>query len=153
MTRSILLVLVIASAGCGATTGRPVTWREAERIPTEHPVHAKMFWFNRQWEVGECSLGPGSHVTLTRGGDRTSLSTGLGLSTTANGAQWRYGVTMLAADGTTLAHFPSDRDPMVFVANIPANTEIISGTNMRIPPLVYDRVARVLVHAACHPHR
>jgi hypothetical protein len=153
MKRLILLVLVIASAGCGAAAGRQVTWLETERIPTDPDVHARIFWFNRQWDVGVCSLGPGSHVTLTRGGDVVSFSTGLGLSTTANGAQWRYGITMLAADGTTLAHFPSDRDASVFVASIPAHARIISGTNMRIPPLVCDRVARVLVHATCHAHR
>ncbi|HEX8361046.1 MAG TPA: hypothetical protein VF613_13105, partial [Longimicrobium sp.] len=147
----ILLVLMIGSAGCGATSGRKVTWLKTEPIlPTEPDVHARIFWFDRQWDVGVCSLGPGSHVTLTRGGDVRSLATGLGLSTTANGAEWRYGITMLAADGTTLAHFPSDRNARVFVANIPAHSKIISGTNMRISPRVYDRVARVLVHATCH---
>ncbi len=153
MKRFILLVLVIGTFGCGATAGRKVTWLETELIPARPEVYARFFLFNRQWDVGVCSLHPGSHVTLTRGGDVTAFMTGLSLSTTANGAQWQYGITMLAADGTTLAHFPSDRNASVFVENIPPHVKGGGGTNMHIPPLVYDRVARVLVHATCHPRR
>lgn len=129
---------MIGSFGCGAIAGRKVTWLKTELIPPQPGTHARIFWFNRQWDVGVCSLHPGSHVTLTRGGDVVLLMTGMGLSTTANGAQWRYGITMLAADGTTLAHFPSDRNASVFVENIPPHVKGGGGTNMRIPPLVYD---------------
>lgn len=151
MKRWILLVLLPALASCHATAGRQVTWLETELIVSEPTVHARIFWFNRDWNVGECTLGAGSHVTLRRGGLNPDFTTGLGLSTTAgDGARLQYGITMLAADGTVLAHFPFDRDGREYVSSIPANVHIITGPSARISRDVYDRAARVLVHARCH---
>ncbi|HEU4557040.1 MAG TPA: hypothetical protein VFS20_04295 [Longimicrobium sp.] len=72
------------------------------------------------------------------------------MSTTANGARLLYGITILAADGTTLAHLPSDHHGGEYVANIPADVRIITGPSARISPGVYEGAARVLIHARCY---
>ncbi len=144
--RSILLVLMLALAGC-AYSGPPVTWLETAYEAPAAGVGAKIFFFNRQWEVGDCILRPGSHVTLSRYG---SGNVGLGLSTRSmQGARWRYGIALLAADGTTLAHVPRP-DGRVYLQHIPAGAaDFIGGTGFSVDDDVYDRVTRVLVHARC----
>jgi hypothetical protein len=146
MNRLILLVLVLVAAGCGP--GRPpVTWLEPVTHPPDPRMGARAFWFNRRWEVGDCSLDGGSHVTLTWG---NVAMVGLKLTTTRPGAEFRYGITMLAADGTTLAHYPFANNNGTYVEkNIPVGSWHIRGTNVRITRDIYDRVDRVLIHASC----
>lgn len=147
MSRSIFLVLLPLLAGC-AYSGPPVTWVETVYDPPPYTVYGKTFYINRQWDVGDCILGPGSHVTLSTG--RPSANVGLGLSTRSGQAgRWRYGITFLAADGTTLAHYPHS-DGRVFLQRIPAGARaFIGGTSFYITSDVYDRVTRVLIHARC----
>lgn len=78
------------------------------------------------------------------------MNVGLGLSTLSGGsARWRYGITFLAADGTTLAHYPYP-DGRVFLQHIPAGTrDYIGGTGFRTSADVYARVTRGLIHARC----
>ncbi len=146
MNRSMLLALVLVLAGC-AYSGPPVTWVETVYDPPPRTVYAKSFYTNREWDVGDCRLGPGSHVTLDTYG---RANVGLGLSTLSGGAaRWRYGFTFLAADGTTLAHYPY-ADGRVFLQHIPAGArDYIGGTGFRISADVYERVTRVLIHARC----
>jgi hypothetical protein len=144
--RSVLPVLVLALAGC-AYSGPPVTWVETAPQPLRPDVYAKMFFVDRQWDVGDCTLRPGSHVTLSRAG---SANVGLGLSTrSGRAARWRYGITFLAADGTTLAHYPYP-DGRVFLLHVPAGArDFGGGTGFPITADVYERVTRVLIHARC----
>jgi hypothetical protein len=147
MIRSILLVLLPLLAGC-AYTGPPVTWVETVYEPPPRTVYGKIFFIDRQWNVGDCILGPGSHVTLSKG--RPSANVGLGLSTrSGQAARWRYGITFLAADGTMLAHYPHP-DGRVFLQRIHARArDFIGGTSFYITDDVYERVTRVLIHARC----
>jgi hypothetical protein len=151
MKRWIPLVLLPALASCHTTAERRVTWLETQLIASEPTVHARIFWFNRDWVIGACTLTAGSHVTLHRGGLNPDFTTGLGLSTTADkGARLQYGITMLAADGTMLAHFPFDHDGSEYVSNIPAKVHMITGPSAMISPDVYERAAQVLLHAKCY---
>ena len=147
MNRWILLVLVPVLAGC-AYRGPPVTWVETVYDPPPRTVYGKIFFVNRDWDVGDCVLRGGSHVTLSK--PAGSANVGLGLSTRSGQAgRWRYGITFLAADGTMLAHYPHP-DGRVYLQHIPAGVrDFIGGTGFRIPDDVYDRVTRVLIHARC----
>ena len=145
--RLLRLALVPALAGC-AYRAPPVTWVETVYDPPPQTVYGKIFFVDRQWEVGDCTLRPGSHVTLSKSG---SANVGLGLSTRSGRAgRWRYGITFLAADGTVLAHYPYPDGGRVFLQRIPANPrDFIGGTGFPIPADVYDRVTRILIHARC----
>jgi hypothetical protein len=144
--RVILLGLILVLAGC-AYSGPPVTRVETAYDPPPPSVHGKSFLVDRQWNVGDCILYPGSHATLDAWG---RVNVGLGLSTLSGGsARLRFGLTFLDADGTTLAHDPYP-DGRVFLQHIPAGTrDYVGGTGFRISADVYARVTRVLIHARC----
>ncbi|HYH80531.1 MAG TPA: hypothetical protein VEX86_12065 [Longimicrobium sp.] len=146
MTNRVILLMLVLVAGCGP--GRPpATWLVPVTDPPNPRVGGRAFWFNRRWEVGDCSLQGGSHVTLTWS---NVGMVGLSLTTTRPGAEFHYGITMLAADGTTLAHYPfTNNDRMYVEKNIPVGRWHTRGTNVRITRDIYDRVDRVLIHASC----
>lgn len=151
MKRWIPLALLPALSACHAMARPPVTWLETELIADEPNIYSRIFWFHRGWSVGACTLGGGSHVSLHQRGLNPEFTTGIGLSTTAeDGARFQYGITMLAADGTTLAHFPSSNGGREYVVLIPANVRIIDGPSAPISRDVYERAARILVHAKCY---
>jgi len=152
MKRWIPLALLPALAACHAMARPRVTWVETNLIASEPAIYAKLFVFKRDETVGACMLNGGSHVTLRRGGLSPDFMSGIGLYTTAEGgARLHYGITMLAADGTTLAHFPSNNNgAREYVARIPPNVRTIDGPAARISRDLYERTARVLVHVRCY---
>jgi hypothetical protein len=152
MKRWISLVLLPALAACYAIARPQVTWMETELIASEPAIYGKIFLFKWDRAIGACNVDGGSHVSLHRNGagPHPTFTTGIGLFTTADeGARLQYGITMLAADGTTLAHFPSNNGAREYVAHIPANVRIIDGPSARLSTDVYERAARILVHARC----
>lgn len=144
--RAMGALLVLALAGC-AYSPPPVTWLHTTHDPPPPNVHGKSFLVEGRWEVGDCVVRPGSHVTIRR---RGSASVGLGLSTlSGRAARLRYGITFLAADGTTLAHYPYP-DGRVYLQRIPDRArDFIGGTSFPLSADVYERVARVLIHTRC----
>jgi hypothetical protein len=146
MKRLLFLVLGLVGGGC-ASAGRPVTW--IETVATQEPpgVYARVFMPGRRWHVGDCFLSAGSHITLRPSG---RADFGFGIYVTREDAQFQFGITMLAADGTTLAHFPRANGGQVYVLkDIPVGRDEIRGGTIPISRDVYDRVERVLIHATC----
>jgi hypothetical protein len=154
MKRVALAVLVLVSAGCAALARNPrVEWVEPRAQVPLRPGGEKVFLFHRDWYVGRCWLQGGSHVTIKPDGRVYFM---LSLSGTEPGAQWRYGATLLAADGTMLTHLPSPRGgvyvadaPVVRNPQYPSVTHVMRGTEARVTRQVFERVARVAMHVNC----
>lgn len=147
----LVLVLVLALAGC--IRNPRVEWVEPRaQVPLQQGGE-KVFLFHRDWYVGRCWLQGGSHVTIKPDGRVYFM---LSLSGTEPGAQWRYGATLLAADGTVLTHLPSPRGgvyvtgaPVVRNPRYPSVTHVMRGTEARVTRSIFERVARVAMHVRC----
>jgi hypothetical protein len=144
--RFVLAGLVLASAGCAAASARP-TWAEPVTDGIRMGAHGdRVFHFNRDWQVGNCSIRGGSHVTLKHGGRVVTM---LALSNPHRDSRLRYGITFLAADGSPLGHLPYPGGGL-YVADLEARyPNVMRAWTGNLPPEVFEQVARVLLHASC----